>query len=142
MTNSQNSPAYCVLVNDQRDGVLREIIDHLGLLESGGLGAQQKKIGSETLPCHTLHLDTKYYTCDVLLLSCPSFVRLKSICAAERRSNLAVFAVLFCVTRQQLTEDFLAMVSQYSASLEKVEVKALVLRDDQTDEANHLSEYH
>ncbi|KAL3069479.1 hypothetical protein niasHS_018204 [Heterodera schachtii] len=135
MTNSQNSPAYCVLVNDQRDGVLREIIDHLGLLESGGLGAQQKKIGSETLPCHTLHLNTKYYTCDVPLLSCPSFVRLKSICAAERRSNLAVFAVLFCVTRQQLTEDFLAMVSQYSASLEKAEVKALVLRDDQTDEA-------
>uniref|UniRef100_A0A914HCC6 Uncharacterized protein n=1 Tax=Globodera rostochiensis TaxID=31243 RepID=A0A914HCC6_GLORO len=124
------SSAYCAIVNDSGNGVLREIIEHLGLLESGCFKVHQKQIGSQTVPFHIVRLDNKYYTCDVPLLCCQSPERFLTICTAERTSDFEISAILFCSTRQQLTDDFLALVSKCSSCMGEADVKALILRED------------
>lgn len=124
MSNSSaDSSHYCALINDTNRKVLNGVIDHLGMLESGTLKTDQKKIGSELVPCHIVHLNTKYYTCDVQVLSYESLEQFCDSHEITKSENVQILALLVCVSQKELTEDFLANLLHFSSWMDQIEVK-------------------
>lgn len=124
--NSSHSNAICAFINDRDNTVISSIVVHLNLLESGCLlPIDEDNITKSKL--YIIRLDTKYYVSDVHIWSFPSFEAFAE--TIKSKNDLKVYAFIVCASRFELTEEFMARISQCSNSSDFVEVKVLVLKD-------------
>ncbi|KAL7077492.1 hypothetical protein ACQ4LE_003152 [Meloidogyne hapla] len=115
----------CAFVNDNDGFILKKVIKHLEVFGSGQNNNSNEST-SNNENRSILHLDTKYYTCDVPVFNFNSFEDLAENQLKQKESSF--LALMVCACLEEINEIFLARLSQFS-QIKSLDVKTLILKN-------------
>nr|CAD2143309.1 unnamed protein product [Meloidogyne enterolobii] len=116
--SKDNLITACAFVNDKDNFVLQKVLEHLTANSN-----ENKEYSSSTI----LHLNTKYYICDVPVFNFNSFEDFTESQSKQKDENLFL-ALIVCAFPDEINEHFLDKLSQIS-QIESLDVKTLIIKN-------------
>uniref|UniRef100_A0A915LCY4 Uncharacterized protein n=1 Tax=Meloidogyne javanica TaxID=6303 RepID=A0A915LCY4_MELJA len=119
--SKDNLITACAFVNDKNNFVLQKVFEHLTANSNENIN--NKEYSSSTI----LHLNTKYYICDVPVFDFNSFEDFTESQSKQKDENLFL-ALIVCAFPDEINEHFLDKLSQIS-QIESLDVKTLIIKN-------------
>uniref|UniRef100_A0A915N7H5 Uncharacterized protein n=1 Tax=Meloidogyne javanica TaxID=6303 RepID=A0A915N7H5_MELJA len=114
--SKDNLITACAFVNDKNNFVLQKVFEHLTTNSN-------ENNSSSTI----LHLNTKYYICDVPVFNFNSFEDFTENQSKQKDENLFL-ALIVCAFLDEINEHFLDKLSKIS-QIESLDVKTLIIKN-------------
>nr|CAD2181692.1 unnamed protein product [Meloidogyne enterolobii] len=119
--SKDNLITACAFVNDKDNSVLQKVFEHL-------TATSNENNSSSTI----LHLNTKYYICDVPVFNFNSFEDFTESQSKQKDENLFL-ALIVCAFPDEINEHFLDKLSKIS-QIESLDVKTLIIKNSTNSE--------
>ncbi|CAK5006527.1 unnamed protein product [Meloidogyne enterolobii] len=116
--SKDNLITACAFVNDKDNFVLQKVLEHLTANSN-----ENKEYSSSTI----LHLNTKYYICDVPVFNFNSFEDFTESRSKQKNEN-SFLALIVCAFLVEINELFLDKLSKIS-QIESLDVKTLIIKN-------------